>query len=71
MSITTGVVEVECFVCKTKHTILVPTAGYKLWASGQMKIQDAMPGLSADERELLMSGICDRCFDKVFADCED
>lgn len=61
-------IEVECVMCHTKHTILVPLAGYKLWASGQMKIQDALPGLSADERELLMSGICGRCFDKVFGD---
>lgn len=67
----TGVVEVECLCCKTKHTILVPTAGYKKWASGQAKIQHAMPMLTADERELLMSGICGRCFDKIFEDCED
>ena len=63
---TTGVVEVECVLCHTKHTILVPTAGYMQWAKGQAKIQDALPGLTADERELLMSGICGRCFDKTF-----
>ncbi len=68
MSVTTGVVEVKCIICKTKHTILVPTAGYTKWAKGQAKIQDAMPGLSADERELLMSGICGRCFDKAFSE---
>lgn len=66
MATQTGVVEVECVSCKTKHTILVPTSGYKLWASGQAKIQDAMPQLSEDERELLMSGICPKCWDKLF-----
>lgn len=71
MSINTGVVEVTCIVCKTKHTILVPTAGYKKWASGQAKIQDAMPGLTTDERELLMSNICGKCFDRIFEDCEE
>ena len=65
---TTGVIEVSCVVCGDKHTILVPTAGYKMWASGQAKIQDALPGLSADEREMLMSGICPKCFDKAFRD---
>lgn len=65
---TTGVVEVTCVVCGTKHTILVPTAGYKKWASGQALIQDALPGLSADERELLISNVCPRCFDKAFGD---
>lgn len=62
-----GVVEVKCVSCKKPHTILVPTAGYKLWASGQAKIQDALPGLSEDERELLMSNICPVCWDKLFS----
>ena len=29
-------------------------------------IQNAMPNLSADDRELLISGICGPCFDKMF-----
>ena len=66
MSTQTGIVEVTCVSCGTQHTILVPTNGYKLWTSGQAKIQDALPMLSADERELLMSHICPRCFDKLF-----
>lgn len=64
---TTGVVEVTCVSCKSKHTVLVPTMGYKLWASGQARIQDALPMLSEDERELLMSNICPRCWDKLFS----
>ena len=63
----TGAVEVECLSCKTKHTILVPTGGYKKWASGLAHIQDAMPGLSEDERELLVSNICPTCWDKLFS----
>lgn len=62
----TGIVEVECVNCKTKHTIIVPVAGYKKWASGQAKIQDAMPGLTEDERELLISNVCPACWDKLF-----
>lgn len=61
-----GIVEVTCVNCKTHHTITVPTDGYKRWATGQAKIQDALPMLSEDERELLMSGICPRCWDKIF-----
>lgn len=67
MSTQTGIVEVTCVNCGTKHTIMVPTGAYKRWASGQAKIQDALPMLSADERELLMSHICQRCFDKIFS----
>lgn len=66
MSTTTGVIEVTCISCGSKHIIIVPTEGYKLWRSGQMHIQDALPGLSADEREMLLSGICPTCWDKLF-----
>ena len=31
-------------------------------------IQDAFPELSSDERELLLSGICSECWDKIFAE---
>ena len=62
----TGVVEVQCVCCKTPYTILVPTAGYKKWADGRARIQDAMPGLSEDERELLISGTCPHCWDNLF-----
>lgn len=66
MSTQVGIVEVTCVNCHTPHTIAVPTAGYKRWATGQAKIQEALPTLSNDERELLMSGICPRCWDKLF-----
>lgn len=61
-----GLVEVVCINCKTRHNVIVPMDGYRLWASGQAKIQDALPMLSDDERELLMSNICPRCWDKLF-----
>ena len=39
------------------------------WKGGKY-IQDAMPYLSADERELLISGTCGTCFDKMFGGSE-
>lgn len=62
----TGIVEITCVNCQTQHTVLVPLQGYRLWASGQAKIQDAMPSLTESERELLMSNICPKCWDKLF-----
>lgn len=59
--------EVVCKVCSTKHVVIAPTAGYLRWAKGQAKIQEALPGLSEDDRELLVSGICGQCFDKMFS----
>ena len=60
-----GIVEVTCHICNKRHTITVPTAAYKRWATRQAKIQDALPMLSEDERELLISDICGGCFDRL------
>jgi len=64
----TVIKEMYCRICGTKHVIIVPAAGYFKWARGHAKIQEALPMLSEDERELLVSGICGRCFDKMFAE---
>ena len=60
------IVEVSCVMCGTVHKLTVPEAGYKLWATGQRKRQHALPKLTPEERELLMSGICPTCWDKIF-----
>ena len=70
MATTTSVVEVKCIICGTPHTIVVPTEGYKRWKNREAHIQDALPTLTANERELLMSGICPVCWDKHFSDDE-
>jgi hypothetical protein len=44
---------------------MVSNHDLKRWEGGEL-IQDAMPYLSAGERELLISGICETCFDKIF-----
>jgi hypothetical protein len=60
-------IDKECRICGRTYRILVPSRGYVLWAKGLKHIQDAMPQVSADDRELLKSGICGRCFDKLFS----
>ena len=35
------------------------------WENGKL-IQDAMPYLTPDEREVLISGTCGPCFDRMF-----
>ena len=59
-----------CRKCGDRHTMLVCITDYADWQMGKY-IQDAMPYLSADERELLISGICGPCFDKMFGDSEE
>jgi hypothetical protein len=34
--------------------------------SGKVHIQNALPNISDNDRELLLSGICGECFDKIF-----
>lgn len=63
----TGLVEVKCVSCGTPHIVIVPAARYRLWATGQARIQDALPDLTDDERELLKTNICPVCWDKLFS----
>lgn len=60
------VITKTCVICGRVKAIKVPENGYKLWAAGMKKIQDAMPLVPAEDREMLMSGICPLCFDKLF-----
>ena len=57
-----------CRSCGEEHIVAVPMEAYRSWRQGHMMIQDALPMLSLDERELLMSGICGKCFDKMFGE---
>lgn len=57
--------EVKCIECKKIYKVTVPDRGFVKWQNG-MHIQDAMPEVSVDDRELLMSHMCGTCFDKIF-----
>jgi hypothetical protein len=51
-----------CIFCGKPHYVWVYPSAYKAWRDGAC-IQDAMPDLSANERELLISGTCKDCWD--------
>ncbi len=53
----------KCPFCGKINNVEVPEKGYTDWQDGKM-IQYALPNLTADERELLMTGICSDCFPK-------
>lgn len=59
--------EIKCIECKKVYKVTVPDDGFYKWQDG-VKIQHAMPSLSADDRELLMSHMCGSCFDKLFGE---
>ena len=55
--------------CGKTFTLAVPEAEYKNWKDG-MLIQDAMPSLGQDDRELLISGTCPKCWAEMMVEPE-
>jgi hypothetical protein len=58
---------IKCIDCNKEFRISVIEADLISWKAGQ-PIQDAMPYLREGERELIISKICERCYDKAFGD---
>lgn len=59
-----------CPHCHKLQTIEVQVSQYNRWMAGE-NIQIAFPDLTADQREILISGICPECWDKIFPPEED
>ena len=55
----------NCICCNKQHVIRVNQEGYKAWRRGEL-IQNALPNVSPEDREMLISGICPVCWDKMF-----
>ena len=60
-------IDKKCVECGKKFTLEVNQNDYDDWKSGKL-VQKAFPYLKAGERELLISGLCEDCFDKLFED---
>ena len=54
-----------CQFCKVDHVVMANETDVANWEAGAL-IQEAMPYLSDNDRELLISGTCGACFDKIF-----
>ena len=63
-------IETTCPFCHKTHTVQVRGKDYRAWQDGELA-QNAFPYLSADEREMLISGICPTCWDGMFGEEED
>lgn len=55
-----------CPVCKEQSYVNVRVSGYDAWKYGGQFIQRALPELSDDDRELLLTGTHPQCWDKLF-----
>jgi hypothetical protein len=61
----TVIVPAACHMCREVYCVEVDAVGYEQWKAGEL-IQNALPTLSAEERELLISKTCDDCWNKLF-----
>lgn len=62
--------DVKCRLCRRVHTLTVGQTDVMDWKDGAF-IQDVMPYLTAEQRELLISRTCGPCFIKIFGDDPD
>jgi hypothetical protein len=60
------IIQTACIECGDKHAISCTTEQYKRYVYGDY-VQDIFPELDAGTRELLISGICNDCWDNIFA----
>lgn len=66
----------ECYLHKKQHAVQIPNEhlhNYYAWQREEDHIQVLLPTLSANEREILMTGTCQEAWDKSFPDedCPD
>jgi hypothetical protein len=54
-----------CMVCSRTSSITAPAEAVEQWRAGAL-IQNALPMLTADEREMLITGTHPLCFDELF-----
>ena len=59
------IIEVECRMCGKQYNLKAEKEDIQKWMNG-MNIQDALPYMPAEQRELLISGTCPECWDKLF-----
>lgn len=57
----------KCIGCKQTTQLTIPKERYLRWKNGEL-IQRAFDYMSADERELIMTGTHAECWDKLFPD---
>ena len=63
-------IKVTCKQCGEEFALIVESEDLRRWKSGVL-VQKAFPYLKPAERELLISGFCDSCFESMFGDEEE
>lgn len=61
--------EIFCVHCASRHVLTLSKAGIEARKNGAF-VQDAFPELTVGERELLISGTCDACWERFFPESD-
>jgi len=69
--VTTSILCPKCTVCGNQAVLEVSAADYERWLIERLYIQDAFPYLSADQRELLLTGTHPECWDLLFGTLDE
>lgn len=56
--------EIKCKFCHIVYEIEISDDEFRRLDSGE-SVKDVFPYMSLDTQELLISGVCGKCFDKV------
>jgi hypothetical protein len=68
-------IRVTCFSCNEEKTVTLTDEQYTRylgWKTGVIPhIQDALPDVPAGKRELLISGMCEECWDRMIGEDEE
>lgn len=59
-------IQTVCPQCGYHHYVTVDKEDYKKYIEGE-HVQNAFPYLSASDRELLVTGICENCWNEMFS----
>ena len=58
----------KCPVCGKPHSVTVEVQDLKDFREGRKHPQEAFSYLNDGQRELLITGICDACWEELFAE---
>lgn len=58
--------EKECVMCKEKTTITLTLKEAERISEGKELIQNIVPNMAPELREMFISGVCGKCFDNMF-----
>lgn len=61
----------SCCVCGAKHRLYVSLEDYAAWQVQRRFVQDVLPHISPEVREVAISGTCPPCWENLWADMED